>query len=131
MTMQKDVKRFHSKMGLPVSKEPRHLTKSEQKLRYDLIWEELEELREAFLCDNYIDEIDALCDILYVTFGTAVQMGVDLTPFWDEVQRANMQKFGGPHREDGKLGKPEGWQPPDHPAVFVSTYDFPVREIGK
>lgn len=62
---------------------------------------------------NWPEMIDALCDILYVTFGAAVAMGVDLDPFFAEVQRANMAKAGGPVREDGKRLKPPGWTPPD------------------
>lgn len=62
---------------------------------------------------NHAEMIDALCDILYVTFGAAVSMGIDLAPFFDRVHTANMLKSTGPVREDGKRLKPPGWQPPD------------------
>lgn len=69
--------------------------------------------------DPDIEEtIDGLCDLLYVTFGTAVAMGIDLDPFFEEVHRANMAKLDGPKREDGKQLKPEGWQPPNHRAIL-------------
>ncbi len=59
-----------------------------------------------------VEAIDGLCDSNYVNFGTAVVLGVDLQPFYDEVHRSNMAKEGGPMRADGKVLKPEGWQPP-------------------
>lgn len=62
---------------------------------------------------NWAEMIDALCDILYVTFGAAVAMGTNLDPFFDLVHRANMLKSTGPVQADGKRLKPEGWQPPD------------------
>lgn len=62
---------------------------------------------------NLVDLIDGLCDLLYVTIGTAVSAGIDLDPFFDEVHRSNMSKVGGAVREDGKRLKPRGWRPPD------------------
>ena len=55
---------------------------------------------------------DALIDLLYVTVGSLLAMGIDMWPLWAEVQRANMAKAGGPVI-DGKQMKPAGWQPPD------------------
>lgn len=56
--------------------------------------------------------VDGMCDLSYVTFGAAIEMGIDLEPFFDEVHRSNMAKVGGATREDGKTLKPEGWEPP-------------------
>lgn len=56
---------------------------------------------------------DGLIDMEYVILGTHVTMGIDSNPLWDEVQKANMAKEGGATREDGKILKPHGWQPPD------------------
>jgi predicted HAD superfamily Cof-like phosphohydrolase len=67
--------------------------------------------------------IDALCDILYVTFGAAVAMGIDLDRFFEEVQRANLAKAGGPVREDGKRLKPPGWTPPDIKAILTAVLE--------
>lgn len=58
------------------------------------------------------EAIDGLCDGLVVHYGTAVTLGVDLEPFFDEVNRTNSAKVGGPVRADGKRLKPPGWQPP-------------------
>jgi predicted HAD superfamily Cof-like phosphohydrolase len=62
---------------------------------------------------NWPEMIDALCDLLYVTYGAASAMGVDLAPFFKLVHEANMAKLSGPVRADGKRLKPEGWAPPD------------------
>ena len=62
---------------------------------------------------DWPEMVDALCDLLYVVFGAAVSMGVDLDPFFDAVHKANMLKSTGPVREDGKRLKPPGWTPPD------------------
>lgn len=56
---------------------------------------------------------DALADAAYVVEGANLEFGIDSGPVLDEVHRANMAKVGGPVRADGKIGKPEGWQPPD------------------
>ena len=51
-------------------------------------------------------------DEIYVLLGSLAAMGVDFWPLWDAVHAANMAKAGGPV-VDGKVKKPEGWQPPD------------------
>lgn len=67
--------------------------------------------------------IDGMCDILYVTYGCAVEIGVDLAPFFDEVHAANIEKFSGPKSELGKSLKPEGWQPPRIEAMLARLRD--------
>lgn len=53
---------------------------------------------------------DGLADLIYVCVGAALSFGVPLDRVWAEVQRANMDKLGGPKREsDGKQLKPAGW----------------------
>ena len=82
-------------------------------LRKTLILEEAQEFAEAADAKDMALAVDALCDLLYVTFGTAVAMGINIKPFFDEVHRTNMLKFiGGHRREDGKWMKPDGWRPP-------------------
>ena len=68
------------------------------KLRIDLIKEELEELTEAMQDENLLEVADALTDILYVTYGAGHAFGIDLDKCFDEVQNSNMSKLG----EDGK-----------------------------
>ena len=68
------------------------------KLRIDLINEELEELTEAIKDENLLEVADALTDILYVTYGAGHAFGIDLDKCFEEVQNSNMSKLG----EDGK-----------------------------
>lgn len=67
-----------------------------------------------------IEMIDAICDTLYVAFGAAVAMGLDIRPFFQLVHGANMRKFevGSYMREDGKWMKPPGWVEPDLAALL-------------
>jgi predicted HAD superfamily Cof-like phosphohydrolase len=67
---------------------------------------------KSFDKPDFDETIDGLADLLYVVYGAAVTFGIDLDPFFDEVHRSNMAKDGGATREDGKILKPEGWQPP-------------------
>lgn len=82
-------------------------------LRGRLVQEEFGELVDAIQKPDFPGIIDNICDSIYVLIGMSIAMGVDLREVWKEVHRANMAKEGGPTREDGKVLKPEGWQPPD------------------
>ena len=79
------------------------------KLRYDLIEEELSELKEAIQQKNLTDVADALTDILYVTYGAGHAFGIDLDKCFEEVQNSNMSKLdndGKPiYNENGKVMK--------------------------
>jgi len=68
------------------------------KLRIDLIEEELEELKDAISKKDLKETIDALTDILYVTYGAGHAFGVNLDKCFEEVQNSNMSKLG----KDGK-----------------------------
>ena len=68
------------------------------KLRIDLIEEELEELKEAINKKDLKETIDALTDILFVTYGAGHAFGVNLDECFEEVQNSNMSKLG----KDGK-----------------------------
>ena len=68
------------------------------KLRINLIEEELEELKDAMNNKDLKETIDALIDILYVTYGAGHAFGVNLDKCFEEVQSSNMSKLG----EDGK-----------------------------
>ena len=67
-------------------------------LRISLINEELEEFKEAIKNNDLKEVVDALTDILYVTYGAGHAFGVNLDKCFDEVQQSNMSKLG----EDGK-----------------------------
>tara|TARA_Y100000591_G_C21709836_1_gene632864 strand:- start:294 stop:668 length:375 start_codon:yes stop_codon:yes gene_type:complete len=78
-------------------------------LRYDLIVEELEELKTALREKNIHEVADALTDILYVTYGAGHAFGINLDKCFDEVQNSNMSKLddnGKPiYNENGKVMK--------------------------
>lgn len=82
-------------------------------LRIKLLNEEMKETIDAM--NNYdMEEIaDGIVDSIVILIGTALTYGINILPVWDEVYRTNMAKAGGKLREDGKLLKPEGWQPPN------------------
>ena len=110
-TFQSMVREFHQACGLGAPDHPT-LEGFPGPLRVRLIEEESAEFARAVAEGDLLGMIDALCDLLYVTYGAAVALGVDLEPFFKEVHRTNMAKQGGPRREDGKQLKPPGWQPP-------------------
>ncbi len=87
------------------------------KLRYDLIREELEELKEAIDQKNLKEVADALTDILYVTYGAGHAFGIDLDKCFEEVQKSNMSKLsddGKPIKnENGKVMKGPNYFKPD------------------
>ena len=92
------VKTFMETFGQEVKIQPSLSTRKINKLRYDLIKEELEELREALEKNDLLEVADALTDILYVTYGAGHAFGIDLDQCFDEVQNSNMSKLG----KDGK-----------------------------
>jgi predicted HAD superfamily Cof-like phosphohydrolase len=121
---QQAVRDFHRVMvGDHVAPEsPIDIEQYNGELRCALIEEEAGEFRSAWEARDRLGMIDALCDLLYVTLGAAVQMGVDLDPFFHEVHRANMAKGEGPLRADGKKLKPPGWVPPRIAETFARLY---------
>ncbi|MDA7714448.1 nucleoside triphosphate pyrophosphohydrolase family protein [Candidatus Pelagibacter sp.] len=92
------VKTFMETFGQEVKNKPSFGTDKINSLRYDLIKEELEELKEAMENKDLLEVADALTDILYVTYGAGHAFGIDLDKCFDEVQSSNMSKLG----EDGK-----------------------------
>lgn len=83
----------------------------------DLITEEYEELKEALIANDRVEQLDALVDILVVTMGAIRAGGFDGEGAWKEVMDTNFAKIDPEtgkvrKREDGKVLKPEGWEPP-------------------
>jgi predicted HAD superfamily Cof-like phosphohydrolase len=88
------------------------------KMYANLITEEYDELRVAIANKNAVETLDALTDILVVTIGAMNSMGADGEGAWREVMATNFNKIDRRtgkvlRREDGKVLKPEGWQPPE------------------
>ncbi len=93
-------------------------------LRLSLIDEESDELNNALFNHDLIAVLDAICDLLYVTYQTAYVIGVDIEPFFDEVHRSNMDKIRDgvvKRRPDGKILKPDGWEPPRLEQILKGT----------
>ena len=62
-----------------------------------------------------VGQVDALTDLLYLTYGSFVLMGVDPKPFFDTVHEANMGKIfpdGKAHFDPvtHKILKPSDWE---------------------
>ena len=111
---QRMVQEFHEKYGLPAAASPTMPTIKDRMRRARLIVGEAAEFLEAADKSDFIEMVDALADILVVTYGTAVEMGVDLEPVFREVHRSNMSKNGGLDA-GGKVLKGAAFSPPDIP----------------
>ena len=98
MTNFEKVKLFMVTYGQEVRTNAGLSDEKTNKLRIELIKEELEELTEAIKQNDLLEVADALTDILYVTYGAGHAFGIDLDKCFDEVQNSNMSKLG----EDGK-----------------------------
>lgn len=129
MNYHEAVRRFHVKFGHP-SPCCVELSSVERTLfRAKLVREEADEVGTALerlaewleqqlgteveMPDELLGDVAGeLCDLLYVAFGTAVNFGFDLAPFFELVQRANMAKARNPDGF-GKPVKPDDWKKPD------------------
>ena len=98
MTNFERVKKFMEKFGQEIKQKASFPNDEITSLRYDLIKEELEELREAMDSKNIKEVADALTDSLYVTYGAGHAFGINLDKCFEEVQNSNMSKLG----KDGK-----------------------------
>lgn len=136
---QQSVERFHTLAGDPPPAAPAEPSADVRILRAKLILEEafetigrglgvsvrLRDSSQTVTLDrlylranrpfNMVETIDGCCDLRYVTTGTLSACGVPDCPFQHAVDWNNLDKFGPGHslREDGKLIKPPGHQPPD------------------
>ena len=108
---------FMKTFGQEVKSKPSFSTDKINKLRIDLIEEELDELKEAMDNNDLLEVADALTDILYVTYGAGHAFGINLDKCFDEVQNSNMSKLsenGEPiYNESGKVMKGPNYFKPD------------------
>ncbi len=98
MSNFKRVKKFMETFGQEIKEKASFPNSKITSLRYELIKEELDELKEAIDKKNIKEVADALTDILYVTYGAGHAFGIDLDKCFEEVQNSNMSKLG----KDGK-----------------------------
>ena len=108
---------FMKTFGQEVKDKPSFSTDKINKLRMDLIKEELNELTEAMNNKDLLEVADALTDILYVTYGAGHAFGINLDKCFEEVQNSNMSKLddnGKPiYNEHGKVMKGPNYFKPD------------------
>ena len=123
MTNFNKVGTFMKTFGQEVKTKPSFSTDKINKLRLDLIKEELSELTEAMNNKDLLEVADALTDILYVTYGAGHAFGINLDKCFEEVQNSNMSKLdenGKPiYNEHGKVMKGPNYFKPDL-SKFVS-----------
>lgn len=142
-----DVKDFHQKFGLIVNDRPVRLTKRKLIERIQFMQEELDEFAAAAGIgyssetlglvptnqeQSLAGQADALVDLVYVAYGTAVMLGLPWNELWDDVHRANMAKVRGTtHRGHAvDVTKPEGWQPPMTEQILDQAgYDPKAPEV--
>ena len=123
MTNFDKVGTFMKTFGQEVKTKPSFSTDKINKLRLDLIQEELSELTDAMNNKDLLEVADALTDILYVTYGAGHAFGINLDKCFEEVQNSNMSKLdeeGKPiYNEHGKVMKGPNYFKPDL-SKFVS-----------
>src|SRR6266576_202535 len=89
---------FHERFEIPARSEAGFPPQDRIDLRVELIREEFEELKDAIAAQDLVEVADALTDLLYVTYGAALEFGIDADVTFREVHRSNMTKLG----EDGR-----------------------------
>ena len=94
MTNFESVRKFMETFGQEIKEKAEFPNKKIISLRYDLIKEELGELKEAMENNDIKEVADALTDILYVTYGAGHAYGINLDKCFEEVQNSNMSKLG-------------------------------------
>ena len=117
MTNFQKVKTFMQTFGQEVKLIPSFSTEKINDLRYSLIQEELDELKQAIENKDLLEVADALTDILYVTYGAGHAFGIDLDKCFEEVQNSNMSKLGSNgkpiYNDAGKVMKGPNFYKPD------------------
>jgi predicted HAD superfamily Cof-like phosphohydrolase len=112
---QRSVRDWHTRFGVLVNVKPTIVSVDVSKLRHDLILEEFNELVNAMIKEDLVAIADALGDLEYVVYGTAVSYGIDLEEVFREIHRSNMSK-GDPEvvrAPNGKILKSRNWTPPN------------------
>lgn len=135
--MQAMVRDFHQAFNHPAPDEPTMIDIELARKRVKWIKEEADEFLEAIEAGDMVAAYDAIIDGLYFGFGTAVVMGLDVGPGWLVVQESNMAKlhrqddgtYEAVYNEDGKVIKPEGWQPPEPQLELVVAEQVRAAQI--
>ncbi len=117
MSNFESVKKFMETFGQEIREKASFPNDKITSLRYELIKEELDELREAIDSKDMKEVADALTDILYVTYGAGHAFGINLDKCFEEVQNSNMSKLGLDgkpiYNDKGKVMKGPNYFKPD------------------
>ena len=110
----RDVQVFMAAAGQTISED----NPTQAELYKNLIEEEYTEWQEALADNDDVEDIDACFDMMWVIIGYMKARGWDCERAWDEGAHSNLSKIDKEtgkviRREDGKILKPEGWQPPN------------------
>lgn len=111
------VMEWHRAFNVPVGGRPGLLENDREHLRVRLITEEYKELLDAVAEKNFIEQLDALGDLVYVCYGMAIELGANLDKIIEEIHRSNLSKLDENSdpifREDGKVLKGPWYSPPN------------------
>ena len=123
------VRDFQLKMEQPVAEKPMVMSKKRRESRFIYMDEELKEFLAA---DTIVDQADAMIDLMYLVFGTLVELGVKPEKLFEIVHNANMSKLwedGKPHMdsEAGKIIKPPSFVRPE-PLLQIEI-DKQIKDI--
>ena len=117
MSNFESVRKFMETFGQEIKEKASFPNDKITSLRYDLIREELDELKEAMDKKDIKEVADALTDILYVTYGAGHAFGINLDKCFEEVQNSNMSKLGLDgkpiYNDKGKVMKGPNYFKPD------------------
>jgi len=106
---------FHKAFGVPFKEQASLIPNHDFIRRLTLITSEVGELGDAIRTRDLLKIADAIGDLLYVTFGMATEMGIDIDAIFTEIHRSNMTKIGpdGSIHKDvgGKILKPATYSP--------------------
>ena len=123
MSNFESVKKFMETFGQEIREKASFPDDKITSLRYELIKEELDELREAIDSKDIKEVADALTDILYVTYGAGHAFGINLDKCFEEVQSSNMSKLGSDgkpiYNDKGKVMKGPNYFKPDLSKIVV------------
>ena len=130
---QRMVRDWHRRFGVVEQQKPQNVNNATFALRYDLIREELSEFQYAGAKGDLVGVADALADLLYVVYGTAVSYGIDMEPIFTEVHSSNMSK-GNPEvlrAPNGKILKAVNYTPPNIAILIAEQQKRPLDQIAK
>lgn len=109
---QRMVSEFHRAFGIPIASSPTLLDEATCALRLRLLHQEDAALQEAFAQQDVVAIAQALANIVYVVYGTAISCGIEMEPVLHEVHRSHMSKVGVYQDAHGAWVKPAGYAPP-------------------